>query len=333
MATDIAALVFEFGVPVTVTCTFADAGGSGLGAVACGSTTGSGVGTLSDTFTPTALGDQTFEVIGERHRQATRRRSRPTYTVVDTAAPTATVTPLPNGTYGRGDTVTVTCTFGDGTGSGLKSVKCGPATGTDATSLPATVDTSTLGTKTFEVRAVDNADNVTTTTYSYTVVDKTKPTASVAPTPGGTYERGQIVPLTCTFADEVGGSGLASVRCGSAVGTTNGTLSVNLDTSTTGSKTFVVSATDNAGNTSATASYTYTVIEPLCDPRGDAAQAKGDIIRCAAKVNANGTATISITVAGTIANDGTQYRLRVATSPSSSGTQVKWSAGKITGRR
>ena len=148
--------------------------------------------------------------------------------------------------------------------------------------------------------------------------------------PAGQYQRGQVVPVTCTFAD-TGGSGLGAVTCGSQSGNNVGSLTANLDTATTGPKTFTATARDNAGNLSAPASYAYTVVDPLCDPQGDSPIPKGDIIRCAAVVNGDGTATISFMVAGTIASDGTQYRLQLATSSNSAGVQVKWAAGKITG--
>ena len=172
-------------------------------------------------------------------------------------------------------------------------------------------------------------------------VDLDAPTATVAPDPdGNTYDVGQVVQVTCTFADP--DSGLASVTCGSTT-IPNPEVDVNgevvvqtsIDTSTVGTKSFVVSAIDNAGNEISTTS-TYTVRDPFCDPQGDAVRADGsdDIIRCLTVVDAgNRTATISIIVAGTISSSKLQYRLDLAKAPSESGAQVKWSEGKTTGRQ
>jgi hypothetical protein len=179
-------------------------------------------------------------------------------------------------------------------------------------------------------------------TLSFDVdVDQDDPTAVVTPDPNGqTYDLGQVVPVTCTFADT--GSGLASVTCGSQTIENpevddNGQVVVTttLDTSTAGpGKLFVVAATDIAGNEASTTS-TYTVRNPFCDPQGDAVRAdrSDDIIRCETVVNANRTATISIIVAGQISSSKLQYRLDLATAPTQSGAQVKWSEGKITGRQ
>ena len=171
-------------------------------------------------------------------------------------------------------------------------------------------------------------------------VDVDAPTAIVAPNPDGqTYDLDEVVEVVCTFADS--GSGLASVTCGSEtvenpIADNNGEVVVttSLDTSTTGPKTFVVAATDLAGNTTSTTS-TYDVRDPFCDPVGDAVRADGDddIIKCATVVNADRTATISIIVAGQISSSKLQYRLDLATGPNQSGAQVKWSEGKTTGRQ
>jgi Ca2+-binding RTX toxin-like protein len=91
--------------------------------------------------------------------------------------------------------------------------------------------------------------------------DTTDPQITITTPPqGATYTLGQSVAASysCTDAD----SGVAS--CQGPV--TNG---ANIDTSSTGTKTFTVDATDNAGNTN-TVSHTYTVNAPTtsCTKRG-----------------------------------------------------------------
>jgi hypothetical protein len=250
---------------------------------------------------------------------------------VDQTAPTVSAIFPGTGVYQIGDIVSVSCTFSDEGSSGLVTRSCGaPGPG------PTTLDTSTLGDKTFVVSATDGAGNVSTRTYTYSVRDLTKPViTSVSPLPTGTYDLGQLVNITCSFSDS-GGSLLATVRCGSATATNVGanqkSITTALDTTTPGPKTFVVSATDGAGNSTST-SYSYTVRDYYtCDPAGDGVTTAGDIVGCAAKINGDGTATLSVLVAGTIDTTGTQYRLLLATAPNQSGTLVKWSAGSISGK-
>ncbi len=82
--------------------------------------------------------------------------------------------------------------------------------------------------------------------------DTTKPTISITtPAASATYTQSQVVNAQYSCADEAGGSGLAS-----CVGTVPNGSAIN--TSTTGTKTFTVTARDVAGN-QRTASRTYTV--------------------------------------------------------------------------
>jgi hypothetical protein len=90
-------------------------------------------------------------------------------------------------------------------------------------------------------------------------VDTTAPQITITTPPqGATYSLNQSVAASyeCTDAD----SGVASCK-GTA---TNG---ANIDTSSTGTKTFIVVATDKAGNTNSV-SHTYTVNDPTT-PGGD----------------------------------------------------------------
>jgi hypothetical protein len=124
---------------------------------------------LSTTLDTSTLGEHTFVVSAADVAGNTTTQTY-TYTVVDTIAPTVTVTPAPTGDYAVGSTVDVTCAFED-SGSGLASVACGTLTGGDVSSLPTTLDTSTPGPKTFEASATDAAGNMTTRTFAYEVID------------------------------------------------------------------------------------------------------------------------------------------------------------------
>ena len=73
------------------------------------------------------------------------------------------------------------------------------------------IDTSTLGSHTFTVDAVDDIGNETSATVSYTVVDVTGPSVTiVTPAEGATYARDESVLADFSCDDEAGGSGLAS---------------------------------------------------------------------------------------------------------------------------
>lgn len=93
-------------------------------------------------------------------------------------------------------------------------------------------------------------------TATLTVVDKTAPSISIgSPTDGEVLTQGQKVAASYSCADEAGGSGVAS--CAGPV--PSGGF---LDSSTPGQKTFTVTASDKAGNTSSL-TRTYTVSAPV----------------------------------------------------------------------
>jgi len=120
------------------------------------------------------------------------------------------------------------------------------------------IATGVAGPQVFTVTATDVAGNGATATVNYTVsgTDTTTPTVTIAsPLDGGFYVQGAVVTAEYTCADEALGTGLASCNGDLAVGST-------IDTSVTGTFTFSVTGTDNAGNAN-TASATYTVIDSL----------------------------------------------------------------------
>lgn len=100
------------------------------------------------------------------------------------------------------------------------------------------IDAATLGARTFTVEANDEAGNSRTTSVTYTVVDETRPTITIAtPADGAQIARGTTVTPDFACTDEDGGSGIESCEGGT------------VDTSAPGKKTFEVTATDRAGNT------------------------------------------------------------------------------------
>ena len=167
----------------------------------------------------------------------------------DVDDPTITITtPADGATYARGQNVEADYTCADQAGgSGVASCVGTVADG-------AAIDTGTLGAKTFSVTATDNAGNDQTVSVSYTVADRTDPTATItAPADGAQIPRNASVLADYACADEAGGSGLDS-----CVGTVADGAAIN--TATLGAKTFSVTATDEAGN-DRTVSVGYTVTD------------------------------------------------------------------------
>ncbi|HHU09789.1 MAG TPA: SGNH/GDSL hydrolase family protein [Intrasporangiaceae bacterium] len=164
--------------------------------------------------------------------------------VRDDATPTVSVTvPADGARYEHGDKVLAAYVCADAKGG--SGVAPGYCEGTVDAGVP--INTTTLGTHTFEVTATDRAGNSTTTSVSYEVVDATAPTIS-SPHEGIEYKLGQPVEALFTCTDEDGGSSVA---------TCDGPD--RLDTASIGAKSFDVVATDAAGNTR-TETVTYRVI-------------------------------------------------------------------------
>jgi hypothetical protein len=166
--------------------------------------------------------------------------------VPDTTDPTVDLrVPADGATFGRGADVRADYECADEGGSGLASCVGTVADG-------ASIDTATLGQKTFTVTATDAAGNDTTVTHTYNVADRTAPTITVtSPEEGGNYAIGEQVLADYECTDDNGGSGIAS-----CVGDVADGDPVN--TSTAGVKAFVVRATDNSGNESVKVVH-YTV--------------------------------------------------------------------------
>lgn len=138
----------------------------------------------------------------------------------------------------------------------------------------AAIDTSTLGQHRFVVTATDSSNAQQSVTHTYTVVDKTKPTISIAsPAQDASFVQGDAVVADYGCADEAGGSGLASCVGSVADGAA-------LNTATLGaSRPFSVTALDGAGN-ERTVDQPYAVTQrpdALIAPTGGPAPIGGDV--------------------------------------------------------
>jgi hypothetical protein len=167
------------------------------------------------------------------------------YTVVDVTAPSISVdTPAAGAQYGLGEQVAAAYSCADEAGgSGLAS-----CTGTVGNGEG--IDTTSVGQKSFTVEATDNAGNPASKTVTYTVVDRAAPEIAItSPADGAVYSLGEEVLAAYSCSDQDGGSGVAT--CDGTV--PNGK---EIDTSSFGTHSFEVHATDGAGNpASKTVSY------------------------------------------------------------------------------
>ncbi|WP_040337214.1 PxKF domain-containing protein [Candidatus Blastococcus massiliensis] len=220
-----------------------DAGGSDVDS--CVGTVADG--TVIDTST---VGTKTFTVTATDGAGNTTTVTRE-YTVVDVTPPTITLdSPGAGASFDRRQVVEAdyACTDEPG-GSGLAT-----CAGTVPDGAP--VPTGTIGDHEFRVDASDNAGNTDFLTRVYTVLDVTAPTVTVTgPENGAKYPHQAEVLADFVCEDDEGGSGIEDGYCKGSVG-----VGEQIDTSTLGTKTFTVTGTDRAGNTT-TETVTYEVVD------------------------------------------------------------------------
>jgi fibronectin type 3 domain-containing protein len=195
------------------------------------------------------------------------------YAITDTADPTVTIdSPADGAVLARGVTVNADYSCSDEAGGSGLATCVGDVPDGSA------IATSTLGAKTFSVTATDNAGNDFTKTVNYTVSDQTDPTATIAsPADNATFARGEVVNADYSCADEANGSGIAGCSGTVADGSP-------IHTSSSGQKTFEVTATDNAGN-DFTRTFHYMVTDTadpsatIDSPVDGASVPRGEIVR------------------------------------------------------
>ncbi|WP_412076005.1 OmpL47-type beta-barrel domain-containing protein [Streptomyces xanthophaeus] len=181
----------------------------------------------------------------------------------DTSAPTASasVSPSPNAAgWNNSSPATVNISAGDGScGSGIQKITYSasgahPIGSTDVPGASAAVPITTDGVTTVSFTATDNAGNTSAPQTITVRLDTVAPAITIVRPTAGTYLLNESVTASYSCADAT--SGVAS--CAGTV--PNGSP---IDTSTFGSHTFTVNATDVAANPS-TKGVTYTVAYRIC---------------------------------------------------------------------
>ena len=189
---------------------------------------------------------------------------------VDTTPPSTNATAMTGGgaytfgTWAKQDViVTLTATDNAG-GSGVKQITYGAIGAQTIPSTTVAVSTTTFtitseGITTLSFYATDFAGNSGTPQTAILGIDRTAPAITITvPANGATYTLNQTVSANYSCSDLPSGTNAGVATCAGPVAS-----GAALDTSSVGSKTFTVNATDNLGNTiSRTNTYTVTATSP-----------------------------------------------------------------------
>ncbi len=204
-----------------------------------------------------SLSAQPFPTVSSQQTNGTATpESCATYGI---SPPTVTITTPPNGesySYGKFVEAEFSCT--PAVGATLKS-----CTGTnDGKGINPTeeLDTTTATSNTLSVTAEDTDGQRETLTHTYTVTPAAPKATILAPSGGGIYKVGEVVPTKFSCEEAPLGPGLESCDDNNATSTVSGG-SGTLETLAVGPHTYIVTAKSKDGDTT-TVSIGYTVAAP-----------------------------------------------------------------------
>jgi uncharacterized repeat protein (TIGR01451 family) len=181
----------------------------------------------------------------------------------DTNPTIAITTPAVGATYRKDQVVNAAYSCSDPDGA-VDVASCTGHQGATGVASGSPLDTSSGGTHTFTVDAADRSGNTATKTVTYTV-DANVPTVTItSPKNGAVYRQGDRVPAKYSCADADGAADIKS--CSGRQGSKGVANGGRVTTASTGSHTFTVAATDQAGNTSSK-TVTYRVRRLAADLR------------------------------------------------------------------
>jgi Chitobiase/beta-hexosaminidase C-terminal domain/FG-GAP-like repeat len=199
--------------------------------------------TSPKTFTGISAGQHRTEIQAvDRAGNVTTTGVNFTVQIQDTTPPTITATPA--GTYGPSQTIVLSA-------DEAATIYYTTDGSTPTTSSPLYSGPIAMATMTLTYFGVDTAQNASAVASQSYVLDNTAPTVSASPGPGA-YAAGQPVTLTSSEAGVINFTTDGSTPTRSST-TYTGPMALNAST------TFKAIATDNYGNTSAPASFAYTV--------------------------------------------------------------------------
>ncbi len=250
-----------------------------------------------------------------------------TVTILDTTAPTISLTAPANGATVSG-TITVSATASDNVGVvGVQFLLDGANLGAEDTSSPFSVawntSTATPGSHTLTARARDAAGNTTTsTTTTVTVQDATAPTVSISAPANGATVTG-TVPVSANASDNVAVVGVQFLLDGANLGVedTSSPYSVswNTATATPGTHALTARARDAAGNTTTSSAINVTVPDTTAPTVSITAPANGATVTGVISVTASAADNAGV-VGVQFLLDGANLGVEDTTSPYS----VSW---------
>jgi hypothetical protein len=216
-------------------------------------------GTELTTATANWAGD--YNALNGAERRILYQATIPVSTAFPTSAPADALGPVITIIGDNPATVELGATYTDAGATAVDAVD-----GSVSVTSSGTVDTSTVGAYTITYTATDAASNTTTSTRTVNVVDTTAPIINSSNIVSSVNEG--ITSLGTVSANEtvtwsISGSGVSISTSGVV------TLDSPADYETATSHSFVITATDDSGNTSSTSSITVSVVDSDDDGSGD----------------------------------------------------------------